>query len=174
MPVPACAEYSVVALGAIAAAGSEYGYVTAAAALAGAQVEPVSQIAVAGAATIVVAVVGSVCLPDLKVVEVAVTYQPAVDPVEAPTSIASAAVTVWFTPLRAVDANVTFAGVPAKPSEPAVSLTDDVVVAEADATATRAASVATVATAPATRLLSWDVLIILVVWSGAVVCGTSM
>ena len=66
-----------------------------------------SQLAVAGAATIVVAVVGSVCLPDLKVVEVAVTYQPAVDPVEAPTSIASAAVTVWFTPLRAVDANVT-------------------------------------------------------------------
>jgi len=83
-------------------------------------------------------------------------------------------VIVWFTPLRAVDANVTRAGAPAKPSEPAVSFTDDVVVAEADATATRAASVATVATAPATRLLSWDVLIILVVWSGAVVCGTSM
>jgi hypothetical protein len=59
-----------------------------------------------GAVWIVVAVVGSVWVPDVKVVEVAVTFHPAPDPVESPTSNANGAVTVLLVPSRVVVGNV--------------------------------------------------------------------
>jgi len=63
--------------------------------------EPASQDAV-GAVCTVVAVVGSVWLPEVNVVDVEVTFQPEPDPVASPMSNASVEVTFWFVPFNVV------------------------------------------------------------------------
>jgi len=81
----------------------------------------------------VVAVAGSVCPPEVKLVEVAVTFQPAPDPVASPTSNASVAVTDCWVPFRIVAGNVTVAaGVLLMNDElPALNVTEAVVAASA-------------------------------------------
>jgi hypothetical protein len=100
MPVLAAAENSFVAVGAVVPAGSVYGKLTLSVASVHPE-EPASQDAV-GAVCTVVAVVGSVWLPEVNVVDVEVTFQPAPDPVASPMSNASVAVTFWFVPFNVV------------------------------------------------------------------------
>ena len=128
-----------------------------------------SHVGADGAVAIVVADVGSVFDPDVNVVEVAVMFQPALDPVASPTSIGCVAVTVWLTPVRAVDGNVTLGGVPTKPSEPAVSVALAVVAPAVETPATESfPSAPSSATAPTKRHFRLVVLIILIL------CGCSM
>jgi hypothetical protein len=74
-----------------------------------------------------------VWLPELNVVEVAVTFQPAPDPVASPIEKASVAVIVWLAPLSVVDGNVIVVlGVPLMNERvPAASVTDATVPARA-------------------------------------------
>jgi hypothetical protein len=129
LPIPllAVAEKTFVAVGAVVAAGRVYGKVTAFVAVVQ-PAAPVSQLAVGAAAT-VVAVVGSVLAPEVKVVEVAVTFQPEPDPVASPMSKASVAVMFWLVPFSVVAGKVTVdAGVLLINARlPAVSVTDAVV-----------------------------------------------
>jgi hypothetical protein len=85
MPLPTAALKTFVAVGAVPDAGSVYGYVTEL--VANAQDEPASHASV-GAELTVVVVVASVCVPFVNVVDVAVMFQPAPEPVASPTSIA--------------------------------------------------------------------------------------
>jgi hypothetical protein len=91
-------------------------------------VAPTSQVAVGADAT-VVEVVGSVWAPEVKVVEVAVTFQPEPDPVASPMSNASVEVIVWLVPLSVVAGKVSVAdGVLLMNARlPALSVTDAVV-----------------------------------------------
>jgi hypothetical protein len=91
-------------------------------------VAPASQLAV-GALCTVVAVVGSVWLPEVKVVEVAVTFQPEPDPVASPMSNASVEVIDWLVPFSVVVGKVSVdAGVLLMNARlPALSVTDAVV-----------------------------------------------
>jgi hypothetical protein len=129
MPVFAEALKSFVAVGAAVAAGNVYGKLPVV--VAGAHpAAPVSHDAV-GADWIVVAVVGKAFAPDLNVVEVPVTFQPAPEPVASPMSNASVPVTDWLVPLSVVVGNVTVAaGVLLMNARlPALSVTDAAVVA---------------------------------------------
>ena len=102
LPMPLFAEAlkSFVAVGATVAAGNVYGKLTVV--VPGVHpAAPVSHDAV-GPDWIVAAVVGSAFVPDLKVVEVPVTFQPAPDPVASPMSNASVPVTDWLVPLSVV------------------------------------------------------------------------
>jgi len=151
MPVFAEASNSLVAVGALVAAGSVYGKLTVFVAVA----QPAalaSQLAVGADAT-VVAVVGSVWLPDVNVVEVAVTFQPEPEPVASPMSNASVEVIVWFVPFNVVVGNVIVAaGVLLMNARlPALSVTD-AVVAPCEAAGSAASPVmATAATVQAAQ-----------------------
>jgi hypothetical protein len=123
------ASNSLVAAGAVAAAGSVYGKLTVF--VAGVQPDaPVLQVAT-GAVWTVVAVVGSVWVSEVNVVEVAVTFQPEPDPVASPTSNASVAVIVWLAAFRVVAGNVSAAaGVELRNARlPPLRVTDAVVAA---------------------------------------------
>jgi hypothetical protein len=155
MPVFAEALNSFVAVGATVAAGNVYGKLTVV--VAGVHpAAPVSHDAV-GADWIVVAVVGSAFEPDLNVVEVLVTFQPAPEPVASPMSNASVPVTVWLVPLSVVVGNVTVAaGVLLTNARlPALSVTDAAVVAceATGSAATPAAASAESAASHARRFL---------------------
>jgi hypothetical protein len=95
LPIPLFAAVlnSFVAVGAVVPAGSVYGYVTAF--VARVQLEPVSHASVGVALTVVAAFdsVLGVAPPVENVVDVAVVFHPAPDPVASPTSIACVAVT---------------------------------------------------------------------------------
>jgi hypothetical protein len=86
-----------------------------------------------GADWIVVAVVGSALAPEVKVVEVAVTSQPAPEPVASPMSNASRAVTVWLVPFSVAGGKlIVVAGVPLMNARlPALKVTDATVAAAA-------------------------------------------
>jgi two-component system, cell cycle sensor histidine kinase and response regulator CckA len=87
--------------------------------------------------------------PVLNVVDVAVTFQPAPDPVASPMSIACAEVTVWSSPFNVAE-NVTFGGVETKPSEPAEMVA--VPVAAIAATGSAAASAAAASARPSREI----------------------
>jgi hypothetical protein len=72
-----------------------------------------------------------VCVKDVNVVEVAVTFQPAPEPVASPMSNGSVAVIVWFAPFSAVVGNVSVAAgvLLMKESVPELSVTDAAVEA---------------------------------------------
>src|SRR3954451_2236558 len=92
-----------------------------------------------GALCTVVALVGSVLPPPVaKVVEVAVTFQPAPEPVPSPMSRPWVAVVVRSVPLRATE-NVTSGGGATKASEPAGSVAVAVAAPAAGAPAPRMA-----------------------------------
>jgi hypothetical protein len=138
MPVLAAALYSFVAVGATAAAGSVYGYVTLF--VASVHVALASH-ASAGAEVTVVAEVESVCgdpPPVVNVVDVAVMFQPVPEPDASPTSSACVAFTVWSRPFSVAE-KLTFGGVDTKPSEPAAIVA--VPVDATDGTANTAAAV---------------------------------
>jgi hypothetical protein len=115
-PVFAAALKSFVAVGAVVAAGSVYGY--AIAFVASVQAAPASH-AVAGAVVTVVDDVASVFAPAVNVVDVAVMFQPAPPPVASLTSSAWVCVTVWSAPFN-VAVKVTFGGVDTNANVPAV------------------------------------------------------
>ena len=79
-----------------------------------------SHVGAEGAVAIVVAVVGSVLVPVVNVVDVPVMFHPEPDPVASPTSNACEAVAVRLVPFSVVPGNVTFAGALTKPRLPAV------------------------------------------------------
>ena len=114
-------------------------------------VAPISHAAV-GADWIVVAVVGSVWVVEVNVVEVAVTFQPEPDPVASPMSNASGAVIVWLVPLSVVVGNVSVAAgvLLMKARLPALSVTDAAVVA-CDATGSAATAAVTSAQSAASN-----------------------
>ncbi len=85
-----------------------------------------------GADWIVVALLGSESLPEVKLVEVAVTSQPAPDPLASPTSNASVALTDCAVPFSVVAGNVTVAaGVLLMNDAPPAFRATDAVVASA-------------------------------------------
>jgi hypothetical protein len=136
--------YSLVASGAVDAAGSEYGYETPLVAVV--HVELASHTSV-GADETVVAELESECEPVVKGVEVAVMFQPAPDPVASPTSNGCVDDSVASWP-ESVPENVTGPGVlEVKPIEPAASVAV-AVVADA-ATAVRSPPITTAAEAKA-------------------------
>jgi len=101
--------------------------------------------------------------PDVNVVDVAVTFHPAPEPVASPTSKASGAVTVWLVPFRVVAGNVTVpAGVLLMNARlPPVNVTDAVVAAcEVIGTATRANAAAAETAADRRKSLVFDVFIL--------------
>lgn len=85
----------LVAVGGPEPAGRAYGYATLF--VPNVHVAPLSQVSV-GAPPTVTELVARVLLPEVNWVEVAVTFQPAPDPVASWTSIANPAVVVWFNP----------------------------------------------------------------------------
>ena len=115
-PVLIAALNSFVAVGAVVAAGSVYGYATAF--VASVHAAPASH-AVVGAVVTVVDVVANVFAPAVKVVEVAVMFQPAPLPVASLTSSACVEVTVWSAPFS-VAVKLTFGGVATNAKVPAV------------------------------------------------------
>jgi hypothetical protein len=127
MPELAAAENSFVAVGAVVPAGSVYGKLT----LSVASVHPDAPVSqdVVGAVCTVEDVVGSVWLPEVNVVDVAVTFQPEPDPVASPMSKSSVEVTFWFVPFKVVVGNVIVpAGVLLMNARlPALSVTEAVV-----------------------------------------------
>src|SRR6266516_4661462 len=101
------------------------------------QLDPVSQASVGVAPTVVAefdSVVGDPP-PVVKVVEVAVTFQPAPEPLASPMSRAWVVVTLWSTPAR-VAVKLTAGGAETKPSEPAeiVAVAEVAPAGAADAT----------------------------------------
>jgi len=94
-PVDAAALKILVAVGGPAPAGRAYGY--AMPLVASVQVTPLSQVSV-GELPTVTEFVASVLLPEVNWVEVAVTFQPAPDPVASCTSMPNPAVVVWLVP----------------------------------------------------------------------------
>jgi hypothetical protein len=118
---------SLVAVGAVVApAGRLYGYDTPVE-VAGVHVELLSQVGAAGAEVTVVAPAGNELLPDLNTVEVAVTFQPAPEPVASAMSSGCGVVTALSWPFRLVDGKFTAPGVVANASEPAVKVAEALV-----------------------------------------------
>lgn len=83
-------------------------------------VAPPSQ-ATVGVAVTVVADVESVCVPVVKVVEVAVRFQPVPEPVASPTSSPWFDVTVWSAPFKVAE-KVMLPGADTNARDPAVSV----------------------------------------------------
>ncbi|MBV8951373.1 MAG: hypothetical protein JOZ99_10890 [Actinobacteria bacterium] len=115
------------------------------------QLEPVSHASVGEAATVVALLesVFGVPPPVEKIVEVAVMFQPAPDPVASPTSRAWVAPAVWSTPPR-VALNETAGGADTNPRDPA----EIVAVAELAPAGAVDAMTPPAATAPAARMPS--------------------
>jgi hypothetical protein len=103
--------------------------------------------ATVGVEVMVVADVESVCPADVNVVEVAVMFQPAPDPVPSPTSKPWFEVTVWSEPFKVAE-NVMFPGADTNASEPAVS-----VAVAVDAKAAEGSTSAAIITVPAIQNL---------------------
>jgi hypothetical protein len=117
-PVFAAALYTFVAVGAVDPAGSVYGYVIPF--VASVHAEPLSQASL-GALVIVVADVDNVLgvpPPVENVVDVAVMFHPAPDPVASPTSRACVVVTDWSAPFN-VALKLTAGGADTNAKEPA-------------------------------------------------------
>src|SRR5580693_6557641 len=137
MPVLAGALYSLVASGAVDAAGSVYGKATVVLPPT-VQVTFVSHAGAAGAEPTVVAPAGKVLpLVVLNRVEVAVMFQPAPEPVASAMSSGCWKLMALSWPFSAVAGKVTVPGVVANPSEPAVSVSDAVVAPAGAATSNR-------------------------------------
>jgi hypothetical protein len=164
IPVFAAALKSFVAVGAVTAAGSVYGYAT--------ELVAVVHVTLASHATpgvdvTVVAAVESVCPPDVKVVDVAVMFQPAPDPVASPTSKPWFEVTVWSVPFSVAE-NEMLPGVLTNASDPALSVAVAVAADAGVATPARTNDAMTAAPIAARRRVFSDAFIGAFVGTGRV------